>query len=60
MITRRVRAWELIEEDDGSTTLAVEYEEGGREEFRGVTIDECGVVNGAVGQSIPLKIERLD
>jgi hypothetical protein len=37
MTERKIVAWELIAEDDGSETMIVEYADGGREEFRGVT-----------------------
>jgi hypothetical protein len=42
MEERKVRAWDLIEEDDGSTTMIVEYTDGGRDEFRRVELTEIG------------------
>lgn len=54
---RKVRAWEFIEEDDGSTTLMVEYADGGRDEFRGVEfkdVQETPAVGTSV--SVPLSV----
>lgn len=56
-IDGRVRAWEIIEEEDGSETLRVEYFDGTADEFRGVKF--TGIeVQGDGGIPIPLKIEK--
>lgn len=52
---RKVRAWELIEEDDGSTTMLLEMEDGTREELHGVEIEKIEETTTGVGMtSIPM------
>lgn len=52
---RKVRAWELVEEDDGSTTMLLEMEDGTREELRGVEIKKIEETMTGVGMSsIPM------
>lgn len=67
MSESKIRAWELIQEDDGSETLSVEYVDGTREEFRGVSnmkIEEMTVAADAaqpskIHVSIPLEFFEI-